>query len=316
MNDNLETELHAAIRSQAESVSPADRLGTIRAGTRGESAPARTSWWNQPWMLAAGTGLIAASVITAAVVLATQSSDAPIAAGDQREVTVYEIGGVGQLKTWRVNDIPARLHWWLYPKQVMTEDTGDPALDAVRAIQEQETGEQKVPECGIDPLSVERRGGVVAVQFASAISGDYCDSEATGFTARQQQLAWTVRSAIGWEGEVVSTVDGQPLNQAASADPSALSPILIDLPSDGDTAASPVTVAGTSDTFEANVLWEVRQDGEVVKDGFTMGGTMGERAPFEFIVDLPPGDYTALAYAESAEDGTLFAKDTVTFTVE
>jgi len=103
--------------------------------------------------------------------------------------------------------------------------------------------------------------------------------------------------------------------EAVRADPAAISPIIIETPTDEATVSSPVTISGTSDTFEANVVWEVRGDG-TAKDGTTMGGTMGERAPFEFTVDLPPGDYTARAFAESAEDGGVVAEDTTSFTVE
>ncbi len=309
MNDKLETELRSAIRSQAESVHPTDRLGAIRARTQSRSAPARTYWWNRPWVLAAGTGLVAAAVVTAAVVLADPAADKPpVAGGDQREVTVYEIGEVG--------DRP-----WLFPQQVSTEATGDPAFDAVRALLNHEPtqgGRYNMLGAGACPLggdvvSVETSPGGVIVQLAPFPPGAaLCDMSRMAAAARMQQLAWTVRSAIGWEGPV--RVNRGP---AVVADPNALSPIIVESPADGGTVSSPVTISGSSDTFEANVVWEVESDDAgVARGGHTMGGTLGERAPFEFTVDLEPGTYTARAYAEDMETGGPFAEDTVMFTVE
>ncbi|MBA3719109.1 MAG: Gmad2 immunoglobulin-like domain-containing protein [Nocardioidaceae bacterium] len=299
MNDKLETELRSAIRTQAESVHPADRLGAIRARTQGGSAPARTSWWNRPWVLAAGTGLVAASVITAAVVVLDTSADAPVA-GAERDVTVYEVDKVGS-------------NWWLYPEQVTVVDADDPEVDAAVALEALKDNPGDVEcELALDSPAVEIGADVVTIYAGSSAGNldNYCITAKDHIDARLQQLAWTLRSAIGWESQV-----RVGRGQAVVADPAAISPILIDSPADGATVASPVTVRGTSDTFEANVVWEVRGDG-TAKDGTTMGGTMGARAPFEFTVDLEPGTYTARAYAEDMETGGLFAEDTVTFTVE
>lgn len=298
MNDEqLETELRSAVRSHAESVHPADRLGAIRARTQGGSESARTSWWNRPWLLAAGAGLLAASVVTAAVVLVDTSSDEPPVAGAEREVTVYEIGDAGK-------------GIWLYPVQVTTDDTGDPAVDAVRALLAHE------PTGNHFTLWADLCTHTTGFVRADAEVGDAnCDLDPQGYEA-QQQLAWTVKDASESTGAEEVVLDGAVLRPVA-ADPAALSPIIIESPTDGATVSSPVTVSGTSDTFEANVVWEVvSDDAGVAKGGHTMGGTMGERAPFEFTVDLPPGNYTARAYAENMETGGLWAEDTVTFTVE
>jgi hypothetical protein len=311
MNDKLETELRSAIRSQAESVSPADRLGAIRARTRGESSSTRMAWWNRPWVLAAGTGLVAASVITAAMVLADPSAEELPVAGTQREVTVYEVGEVGDRE-------------WLFPQQVFTEDTGDLAFDAVRALLQHEPTQDArynmLAECplGGDVSSVEASASRVVVELSPFPPGAaVCDMSPMGAAARMQQMVWTVHQATASELPVQVTVAGDPTEPPVDVDPQALSPIIIESPTDGATVASPVTISGTSDTFEGNVVWEVvSDDAGVAKGGHTMGGTMGERAPFEFTVDLPPGSYTARAYAEDMETGGLFAEDRVTFTVE
>lgn len=292
MNDEQqEAELRSAIRSQAESVHPTDRLGAIRARTQGGSV----QWWRRPSALAVGAALVAASVIAVAVTLADSDptgSDAPVAASPQREVTIYEVERVGE-------------NLWLDPEQVMAEDTGEPALDAVRALTSSDWG--PCAPGGVQAVDFGRR--LVTVEFAPA--NDYCPLSGDLYAVQAQQLAWTLRAATGSDQPVRAPGVG-----ATVADPGALSPVLIDSPDDGDTVTSPVRVTGTSDTFEANVQWQVLQDDEGVLEGFTSGGTMGERGPFRFTVDLEPGEYTVWVYETSAEDGSLFAEDKDTFTVE
>ena len=93
--------------------------------------------------------------------------------------------------------------------------------------------------------------------------------------------------------------------------------MLIDLPADGAPVYSPVTVQGRGNTFEGNVEWQVRDaGGAVVRHGHETAGSYGEFRPFWFTVDLPPGEYTARAFEMSAEDGSLYAEDTTSFTVD
>ena len=163
MNDEqLETELHSAVRSHAESVHPADRLGAIRARTQGGSESARTSWWNRPWVLAAGTGLLAASVVTAAVVLVDPSSDEPpVAGGDQREVTVY--------------DVQLLERAWLNPTRVSVRSSGDgesdAAVDAVVGWLEL----LSVPS-SVDVASVTWEGSAAVVNFTGSVDDPWPDT--------------------------------------------------------------------------------------------------------------------------------------------
>lgn len=307
--DPTETEVRAALRSYADDVHPAERLGEIRARTRGHSAPSR---WRGPWVLAAGAAAVATAVVLGGLALVGSDpagKPTPVAAGVEREVTVYEIGVVSG-------------HAWLYPVEVTTSDTGDPVLDAVRALREHEpTGDRstmwgQLCAVGTGLQSVAVRAGVVVVDFAQG-SGGSCDvAERQYLEVRAQQLAWTVGSATGSDRPVQLTIDGRPAGAPVPAEPAAVSAVLIDTPANGATVSGPVTVRGTSDTFEANVSWQVLRDGDVVADGSAMGGTLGDRAPFRFAVAVPPGRYTVRAYAESAEDGRLVAEDTKAVTVD
>jgi hypothetical protein len=83
-------------------------------------------------------------------------------------------------------------------------------------------------------------------------------------------------------------------------------------PEAGDRVSSPVTVNGTSTAFEAQVNWEVRADGqrfgEKLGEGFFMGGSNGEFAPFNAQLSFSPpgtpsGAIVLLTY--SPEDGAV-----------
>ncbi len=89
-------------------------------------------------------------------------------------------------------------------------------------------------------------------------------------------------------------------------------------PTEGETVSSPVEITGYGTAFEATVSWEVRRAGsdEVVAEGFTNGGSMGEFGEFADTVELEPGDYEIRALESSAEDGRPLHVDTKTFTVE
>jgi len=328
-HDDIDRELRQAIRSYGSGVQPAERLGAIRARTQGASpAGARTGWGGGPWLLAGGAGVLAAAVIAAAVVLAPSpevtGGEPPVAAPSERAMSVYYVTG---------GTTPAHLA----RERVTAEDTGDPGLDAVRAMLATRPADPDYVNgydltTGSGPITgvnaVTETDGVITVDFTQSIWDPYptvdcvCPDSATVI----QQAVWTAQEALGSQSPVAFTVDGRPARgiwleptpRPVQADPAALAPILIDSPADGATVSSaqPVRVSGTSDTFEANVAWEVQQGDEVVEQGSTMGGSYGKRRPFRFSVQLAPGDYTIRAYELSAEDGSVRAEDTKDVTVE
>jgi hypothetical protein len=183
-----------------------------------------------------------------------------------------------------------------------------------------------VPD-SVDVASVREAEGRVVVDFSGPVDDPWPTSEpswAFDPALFSQQLVYTVQTELDTEAPVAVTMDGDATDtvlthpvgpQPVEADPAALSPVLIDAPAARAEVSSPVTVRGTSDTFEANVVWEVSRDGDVVEQGTTMGGTMFDRRPFRFTVELSPGTYTVRAFETSAEDGSLVAEDSRTFTV-
>lgn len=84
--------------------------------------------------------------------------------------------------------------------------------------------------------------------------------------------------------------------------------IIVTEPDSGDEVGSTFNVEGCSSTFEANVIWELLDEaGDVLADGYAMGGTMGESGDLEFEVTYTvdgPQDGLLRVYAEDARDGS------------
>lgn len=303
--DDVDSGLRAAVRAYAGGVEPADRLGEIR---RAVAAPARRT---RPWLLTSGAAVLAVAVVIGFVVLigpgggggGNGGTDVPVADAGS-EVTVYEVHAVGGRP-------------WLYPAQRSVEDSGDAVYDAVAAlIGDSEATADDAPWSGcpwgyLDEVDVTPE--LVSVSLTSM--GVECDIDPAYEQAQLQQVAWTVHDAVGSDVPVRFWVGDFIEPQTLTADPSALSPVLIDSPADGATVSSPLTVEGRSNTFEGNVQWQVRSGGDVVEEGFETAGTMGQFRPFSFTVDLEPGDYVVRAFAVSMEDGSLVAEDTVDVTI-
>jgi hypothetical protein len=87
----------------------------------------------------------------------------------------------------------------------------------------------------------------------------------------------------------------------------------------GDT----LEASGVGSSFEANLLWEIRQGDEVVLDGFaTAEGWMDKLYPWKTSIDvsgLEPGDYTFVARTDDPSGGAEGSgphEDTKDFTLE
>ncbi len=301
MND-LERQLRDALRSSAEGVQPADRLGEIRRATAANPRRPRA------WLVVGGVALATAGVVLGFAVLVPTDGggggeDTPVAA--TTSVTIYEVRAVHQ-------------HHWLYPEQVSAEDSGDPVYDAAAAlIGTSAAAAEDAPWAGCPwghLRAVDVTDELVTVSITA--SGVVCDMDPAMEEAQLQQVAWTVHDAVGARVPVRFVVGESAHPQPLTADPNALSPVLLDSPADGATVDSPVTVEGRGNTFEGNVQWQVLADDEVVEEGFETAGTMGHFRPFSFTVDLDPGDYVLRVFEISMEDGSLFAVDTANITVE
>lgn len=91
-------------------------------------------------------------------------------------------------------------------------------------------------------------------------------------------------------------------------------------PSSLQVGAGPVTVevVGCSDTFEANVQYDVfyGQDTQPTISGYTEGGTLGSWEEFSFEETYStPGDWTVVVFVNDANSGNRVEYDQITFTV-
>ncbi len=96
----------------------------------------------------------------------------------------------------------------------------------------------------------------------------------------------------------------EPTGNRGSSQPTpSLAPVYLTSPTQVVTDG-PLRVTGESNTFEATVNWRVIQGGDIVREGYAMGGSYGEWKPFHFTVDLPPGSYTVEVFEASAKNGS------------
>jgi hypothetical protein len=87
---------------------------------------------------------------------------------------------------------------------------------------------------------------------------------------------------------------------------------------DIDNGPVALTVVGCSNTFEANLVYALRNgEGEEPRiTGHTMGGTYGGWAEFRFTETLPPGEWTVLVGEDDPSTGERVYYDAVPVTVE
>lgn len=145
-----------------------------------------------------------------------------------------------------------------------------------------------------------------------------------------QQLVHTVTAAVGDDtAGVLLTIEGAPAGElwgvvewtqpVGRDDPLGVQYLTqIDVPREGATTTSPVTVSGQAAAFEANVPWSVLDDsGTEVAAGFTMTSEGMTFAPYSFTVELAPGTYTIVVTEDdpSGGEGGPSMTDTRTVTV-
>ena len=95
-----------------------------------------------------------------------------------------------------------------------------------------------------------------------------------------------------------------------------LASVWIDLLDRSD-VSNPVSISGSACTFEANVVWELTQGGDVVNSGATTAATAcPDRSDWSIdLGELAPGNYVLKVSDFSAEDGSAIFEDTKAFTV-
>lgn len=128
-----------------------------------------------------------------------------------------------------------------------------------------------------------------------------------------QQVVYTVQAVLQQRQPVRFIIDGQPADTVLGVptgkpltedSPMAVQgTVWIIDPQEGDTVTSPFTVTGRGAFFEANVSWQLLQDGNVVKSGHATAEEGMTLSPYSFEVTAPPGTYTLRVYDADMSDG-------------
>lgn len=177
-------------------------------------------------------------------------------------------------------------------------------------------------------LSVSVNAGLVTVDLSKVALTASIGSERAALMI--QQLVWTATDAAGQpEAAVILLIEGEgpddlwgavrwdePVRQADPMDVRAL--VQLDVPAEGEEfAAGAVEISGEAAAFEANVPWRITDGGTEVESGSTLSSAGQEFAPFQFTVELEPGEYVVKITEDDPSGGAGGAPmaDTRTFIV-
>jgi hypothetical protein len=162
------------------------------------------------------------------------------------------------------------------------------------------------------PLGAVALALAVALAATLTLGGCTSDDDATSSTSPS-----TSPTASQTPGSPAASTPASSPEPFPSLGPDAQ--VAIGLPAEGSTVRSPFRFSGSSNTFEATVLWSVeRPDGSLVQKGFTTA-TSGTGTPGTFDTEIDLGSFTGpavlVAGGESGEDGSMVGEDRVSFTV-
>ena len=106
-------------------------------------------------------------------------------------------------------------------------------------------------------------------------------------------------------GERTDTVLGVPTSEPlAAADPMDVqATVWIIDPQDGAVVGKTVQVEGRGAVFEANVSWQLLENGRVVDEGFSTAEEGMTLSPYSFTLEAEPGDYVLRVYDADMSDG-------------
>lgn len=344
-----EQRLHDALHRAAERTQPGpDGLARIRRRT------AVVPMWRRPVVLGlAGATALAAAVIVGGAIALNNDDDAPVAS----QTSTSPAPSPSETPTETAPPASPPATETAPPARSVTvpvyyvADSGE-GLRLVREFHTVETNssdiwaavEEMLNVLPADPDYTTLWWGGVKVQSAEvtadAITVDLSDPGEDDAAALEnpglavQQLVYTATAAAAAAGEdgslpVRITIDGAdpgPLfGEADVSEPVARADQLevrqlvqLNNPAEGAVLSGPVTVDGEAAVNEANVLWELRRDGEVVDSGFTSTTECCTFAEFSMTLDLEPGSYEIVMSEEdvSGGEGRPPMSDSRTFTVE
>ncbi len=164
-------------------------------------------------------------------------------------------------------------------------------------------------------VSASVEGDVTNVEIASGATSAPAGASAGDARLSVQQVAWTMTQLTGTK-TVQFTVDGEPASEVlgvptpgpvkASGPLKNLSQMMIVRPREGEKVDGRLEAHGLNNGFEAWAGWQLLQDGEVVREGFTTAEGWGDRLyPWEAKIEmsLPPGTYVLRFHNDDPSGG-------------
>ncbi len=296
-------------------VRPPERLDEIRSRTTGRpAAPSSTRWL--PLTIAAAAAVVLVIGGTAWVANLT-SEDSPAAGPERPGATTGADDSPGRDLNVPVTYVGATAAGpRLFTESHEVGDTTDSPLQA--AVSEAFGARPEDP----DYRNYLRDLGVTAGiskhrdSFHLHLDGPLDRPEGMNEETAQmvlQSLVWTVDQADASDlpirflvnGEAASEVLGIDTTQPIAKDSpdSVLSTVSIASPGEDAHLSTTFTVHGQAATFEANVVWELKQGDRVVKHGFTTAAECCTLSPYSFTVTAPKGAYTLVVHDVDESDG-------------
>jgi spore germination protein GerM len=329
---NGDSELRQLLDDAVSDVHPKGGLDQIRARAGQSSSAGRSGRW-VPVVLAAAVATVV--VITGAGWLAQREPSGPPAAEQGTTLDTpssrgsVEAGRTATLSIYYVGQTAVGPR--LFPEvRTFTDVRGTDLETAVQAAIGSPPRDPDylgwTPSDGLS-AQAELMGDQLTIDLSEAVRRPDTMSAKTASVMLQSLIA-TAHTAAETDLPVQFTVNGDPVPmllgidtshpiQATSVDATA-SPITIQSPGEGATVDTSFEVQGMAATFEANVVWELKQGDRVVRNGFATAMQCCTQSAYNFTVTAPPGEYTLVVHDTDPSDGegAGVTEDTKQITVE
>ncbi|MGH3509350.1 MAG: Gmad2 immunoglobulin-like domain-containing protein [Nocardioidaceae bacterium] len=320
MSADNDEELRALLEHAVSDVEPRHSLDEIRART------AHPTGSRRPWLWGVGGAIVAtAATVTAVALLGNAPGTTPQAGPASHGSTSPKpsaFGGPG-VGTFAVYYVGATRHG---PRLFREFDRfALSAPPAVPMVTQTLIGKAHDPDYGslwpaaTKAVRIALAGSgpkrIIQVVLASPVDLARRPRGMSASEARLalQQVVYTVQADLqdtapveflraGGDSEgptALTHVLGVPARPSVGRAPalSTLAQIWIDNPTNGATVPTTFKVTGLAATFEGNVVWELTQDGNVVKHGFTTARQCCTLSPYSFTVrKVPVGSYTLVVH--------------------
>jgi len=319
-------DLHDLLHDAVADVEPTDRLHELRART---ADPARAA--ARPWWWAAGATVLATAAAVAVVAVVSDGSDAPGPAHHHHGMAMDPTTSTQLVAAYFIGDSPEGPRLF---REFDRVESGNPlevaqvALTSAAIDPDYRTAwpSGSIADTGFDGIGDDGQISVV-LDRSSMLHRPEGLSRAEAELAIQQvvytfQASMQTRAPVRFfygMGEPADQVYGVSTPDPVEADPSALNPVSVSDPAEGNEYAGSMIARGRVQSTEELMDWAVLDGQTVVAQGnSTIDSGDGTFSPWSAEVDLSrlaPGRYTFIAAAGKVGRGSGPFTDTRTINV-